>query len=113
MSTLNFRKDEVLKFLSKLKPTDVVTLVGDHGVYLMSFEAPKNLPGDQRAVVYAQGCDPKGDDENWYDNKVELFGGDDGCEILYTVAEFYEVMAKCKKWLHVRLTESELEVLVS
>ena len=57
-------------------------LVGDHGVYLMS-NAPEQQkqPNGRYRVAYAEGCDPD-KDEDFYENKRELFGGDDGVEFL-------------------------------
>lgn len=53
-------------------------LVGDHGVYLMSNGTP-HLPGTKtrNRVVYAHGINPEVD-EDFYDAKHDLFGGDDG-----------------------------------
>lgn len=63
-------------------------LVGDHGVYLM----PNTTDGiyhaklgkdDRRLVVYARECNPdKMKFDDWWDNKRQSFGGDDGVEFL-------------------------------
>lgn len=63
-------------------------LVGDHGVYLM----PNTMDGiyhaklgknDRRLVVYARECNPdKMEFDDWWDNKRQSFGGDDGVEFL-------------------------------
>lgn len=68
-----------------------VMLVGDQGVYLMSNGLPADPLGPEqnasssgvfrRFVAYAKGCDPN-KDEDFYENKVALFGGDDGVELL-------------------------------
>lgn len=56
----------------KVNENRALTLVGDHGVYLMP-----GIKGKAPKIVYALGCDPD-KDEYFYENKVELFGGDDG-----------------------------------
>ncbi len=54
-------------------------LVHDQGVYLMS-GADEVLPAEdgktQSFVTYAEGCDPR-KDEDWYDQARYLVGGDD------------------------------------
>lgn len=60
---------------SKLK--DSFSLVGDHGVYLMPNKNTDGTASENGNVVYAQHCNPE-IDENFYENKVQLFGGDDG-----------------------------------
>lgn len=54
-------------------------LVGDQGVYLMTnVKYPKGeTPSSQKMVVYASGCNPE-EDEDFYENKCQKFGGDDG-----------------------------------
>ena len=52
-------------------------LVGDRGVYLMPNSEWTLPPGERRDVAYAQGCNPE-TDEDFYENKQNLFGGDDG-----------------------------------
>lgn len=59
-------------------------LVGDHGVYLMSNGVPK-MPDPKRTdiwfLAYAKGFDPD-KDECYYQNKVDVWGGDDGLKFL-------------------------------
>jgi len=60
-------------------------LVADQGVYLMSNGSPSLLveEGSTRNVVaYAQESDPTSDDEDWYDAKREIMGGDDSVDTL-------------------------------
>lgn len=63
-------------------------LVGDQGVYLMSnSEAGVKHPDHTDAnpkflVAYADQCNPEGDFDEWYSNKRQSFGGDDGVEWL-------------------------------
>jgi hypothetical protein len=51
-------------------------LVGDQGVYLMS-NICSTEKSKSKLIAYAQDCNPDQDDD-WYENKVYLFGGDDG-----------------------------------
>lgn len=63
-------------------------LVGDHGVYLMpnttdGIHHAKLGKDDRRLVVYARECNPdKMEFDDWWDNKRQSFGGDDGVEFL-------------------------------
>lgn len=61
-------------------------LVGDEGIYFMSnarFEEVNALQAEGRHVAYARETDPKlmSEDEA-YDNKRAIFGGDDGVEFI-------------------------------
>jgi hypothetical protein len=57
-------------------------LVGDTGIYLASNGVP-HLPREDGTegmkVVYATECNPD-TNEDWYDAKIALFGGDDGVD---------------------------------
>lgn len=55
-------------------------LVKDQGIYLMSsgLLRPDNPAGKSgHLVAYAEGCDPRRDDEDWYDRALDIAGGDD------------------------------------
>jgi hypothetical protein len=56
-------------------------MVTDQGVYLMSPGKPAipGANGSMNLVVYAQGCNPH-IDEDYYDNKRMIMGGDDGVD---------------------------------
>lgn len=58
-------------------------LVADHGVYLMS-NAKVELPkGGKHDVAYAREADPnKVEFDDWWDVRSEVFGGDDGVELI-------------------------------
>lgn len=60
---------------SKVKP--VLMLVGDHGLYLITNAKAEGSPASRGTVIYAAGCNPKLDDD-FYENKCELFGDNDG-----------------------------------
>jgi hypothetical protein len=97
-TTLQFSKLELRKLLAKLNPNDELMLVYDHGIYIMSF-------GDKvenRTIVYARGCNPH-TDKNFYDNKCDLAGGDDGADSLGTARNFLKFV----------LGEGDLKVLLS
>lgn len=63
-------------------------LVGDQGVYLMpnttdGIHHAKLGKDDRRLVVYARECNPdRMEFDDWWDNKRQSFGGDDGVEFL-------------------------------
>jgi len=67
--------------MDKTKLTPKLMIVGDHGVYIManvdnphSVVDGKQLPN---IVAYGTGFNPEVD-EDFYDNKMNVFGGDDG-----------------------------------
>jgi hypothetical protein len=61
-------------------------LVGDQGVYLMSPgrpHLPKEDNPEHHHVIYAVECDPDTMEfDDWWINKQNSFGGDDGCETI-------------------------------
>jgi len=59
-------------------------LVGDEGIYLMSNGRPNLLgPDGKTRVVYPEGMDPASvDSGTLYDMKRDVWGGDDGCDML-------------------------------
>ncbi|WP_300500060.1 DUF3085 domain-containing protein [Marinobacter sp.] len=67
-------------------------LVGDQGVYLITNAKLEDdsTPASRGTVAYAKGCNPEVD-EDFYENKVALFGGDDGA---VTIPYQWYVMAK-------------------
>ncbi len=57
-----------------------IVLVADHGVYLMAW--CHRAPSPEQSGIpaaYAAGCDPSINDD-FYDNKRAIWGGDDGAE---------------------------------
>lgn len=71
MSNILFRMDELKKLVMK-DEVQSLYLVGDQGIYIMSFDQ-----NEQRDIIYAKGCNPE-KDTDWYSNKCSLYGGDDG-----------------------------------
>ncbi|MDX5412815.1 MAG: DUF3085 domain-containing protein [Rhodobacterales bacterium] len=98
MGILKFKADEVKKLIDHActapehsqfygeKVGPALMLVGDQGVYLMSNGIPRfqaeGKPEGHSFVAYAEGCDPTLDEEEWWENKRYLFGGDDGADAL-------------------------------
>lgn len=57
-----------------------LTLVGDHGIYLMSNAKGQRKTKGVYKIAYCKECNPtKQDFDTWYDAKIKIFGGDDGC----------------------------------
>lgn len=88
-------------------------LVGDTGIYLVSNGLPRLEREDGKLgmkVLFASECNPE-TNEDWYDAKVELFGGDDGVEPI-TVEDIEKMLTAWGEgdWtiLVIRLTETEL-----
>lgn len=85
-------------------------LVGDQGVYLMGSQPrPPLEPGAKGYhVVYAEGCDPR-TDEDFYQNKRDLFGGDDGAEYLELKAiQAWLALSPTAKRIAIRISETDL-----
>ena len=72
--------EDVDKWLDTQSGAAGLSLVGDHGVYLMSAGLPRQIDpngdGVTSVIAYAAGTDPA-KDEDWYAAKRALFGGDD------------------------------------
>lgn len=82
-----FDPKEVKVLLEQLPANAEVVLVGDQGVYLMSFA---QKPG-ARTIVYAKGMNPNVDDfDTWWANKNRIFGGDDGSDKCGVAGELIE-----------------------
>lgn len=97
---------------SKIDPEKVqpsLSLVGDHGVYLMTNAKLEGTPSSRGTVVYAEGCNPDLD-EDFYENKELLFGGDDGSVPLPVSWAKWAISAnklKCK----VKLGSNSIELI--
>lgn len=106
MKKLKFKKEEVVEAFRVLPPEGGVVLVGDQGIYLMPEKFVDEL---RRRVVYAAGTNPDVD-EDWYDEKRNLYGGDDGVDTVGTVEEILRIAKAAKKFVIVNLSETEIEV---
>lgn len=89
MAILEFNITEVEAVIKASKKE--IWLAGDQGVYLCS-----DTDGKNRKIAYAFGCNPK-KDEDWWENKRYLFGGDDGGDEL-SKAGFAKELVWCKKY---------------
>ena len=78
MRVITFKPDQ----LKNLDMTKEVTLVGDHGVYLMNL-------GDPSSVCYAYGINPSVDDD-WWGKKSSTYGGDDGTDHLGVLSRYHQ-----------------------
>ena len=102
---LRFDRAEILELLKKCKATDELMLVGDHGVYIMCMSHAV----EERIIVYAQGCNPK-KDTNFWDNKCDVFGGDDGADVIGLASELFTVVWGAKKYLLVKMTSEYMQL---
>jgi len=90
-------------------------LVGDQGVYLMpnTNDGKHNAKRDKdesKFVIYANECDPtKMEFDEWWENKRNSFGGDDGVEFM-ALSELEPIIAKAKKHLVIDISASRFEV---
>ena len=94
--------------IKETKPS--LFLVHDDGVYLMSASTVDNSAedGQRQRVAYAQGCNPK-TDEDHYENARDLVGGDDFAENVPVNPAWGEVLDKCKE-LTIKLTATQLAI---
>lgn len=106
MSKLKFKISDVRKLMDESDPSKPLMLVGDQGVYLMSTSSPVG----QRTIVYAKGCDPTLNEDEWYDNKVAIYGGDDGGDKIGSPADLKRVVDVCSEYLVVKLTATRIAV---
>lgn len=89
-----------------------VFLVGDSGVYLMSNGLPIDLIETpcRRFVAYAKGMHPDVDD-GWYDLKREVFGGDDGADLLPWCNEMKRFLDDGRSTIAIELTADNCRLL--
>jgi len=100
---------------TKLVPACIV-LVGDQGIYLMSNGMPALLAEEgktRNVIAYAKESDPTDEtNEDWYDAKVDIFGGDDGT-IPLPLSMFVEAMKlPDSATLKVNITSRHVTVVV-
>lgn len=93
--------------LTKIKPQFI--LVGDHGIYMMTNAKKPKGESKKTKVVYAKGCNPDLD-EDFYENKMDLFGSDDGT--IAIAMKWIEQAIACKqRTFKIQLTETEVAIL--
>lgn len=96
--------------LDKTKLIKKLTLVGDHGVYLITnvkLHAPHSKLG---LVAYANGCNPT-TDEDWWDTKADLFGTSDD-SVSFPLAWAEKAIAANKRTFKLKLHEDSIELLL-
>ena len=92
---------------SKVKP--LLLLVGDHGLYLITNAKAEGSPASRGTVIYAAGCNPKLDDD-FYENKCELFGDDDGSISLPMEWADWAIQSK-KKTFRLKITRDSISLV--
>jgi hypothetical protein len=101
MGTLRFEIEDVRKVAAVNKGKAL--LVHDEGVYLMPvYESPVDSP----MLAFAEGCNPR-TDEDYYERSRELVGGDDFGERI-ELSE--ESLAKAKSQLVIVVTEDAFQI---
>ncbi|MHB1952514.1 MAG: DUF3085 domain-containing protein [Thermoplasmataceae archaeon] len=103
------------KHIDKSKVPPALWLVKDRGVYLMSNGDPglmRDTKTGSHEVVYAEGCDPDRCPNDWYDNSLDIMGGDD-CSETIAVGDFEEMMrgAKDTDLFRIRVTGNSMALL--
>lgn len=85
-------------------------MVGDQGVYLMSnvIYLDGDTPDSTSEIVYAKGCNPD-TDEDWYENKGRLFGGDDG-SVSFPIEWIEHAIKRGKKTFSLKLTAKSIRL---
>lgn len=122
MALFAFKKEEVERLInhSKAAPEQMkywgeeitepsLLFVGDRGVYLMSNGTPRDIvEGESSFCAFADGIDPRVN-KDWYDAKRDLFGGDDGVDVI-PVSMFDKPHVANKSYVWVELTETQIKV---
>lgn len=85
-----------------------IWLVGDQGVYVMSNHKASEGEGLPK-VEYAVGINPDVD-EQWYDLKRAMFGGDDGCEFIDAATVRKALSSEGATHLAVKLTSKSITI---
>lgn len=91
---------------SKVKPA--LILVGDHGVYLITNAKADGSPSSRGTVAYAKGCNP-GLDDDFYENKCNLFGGGD-CSVRIP-SDWARWAIQNQKAFRIKLTTNSVELM--
>lgn len=100
---------EQMKYWGEEIKEPSLLLVGDRGVYLMSNGTPRDIvEGISSFCAYADGIDPRVN-KDWYDAKRDLYGGDDGGDVL-PISMFESVLDAAKKFVWIELTATKIKV---
>lgn len=128
MGILVFKADQVKKLVDHalaapghrdfydMQPGMALYLVGDRGVYLMSSGMPMlqnpDAPEGHHFVAYAEGCNPDVDDfDTWWENKRDLFGGDDASSPLEWVENIDGLIKAGVETIRIKITPASLELM--
>ncbi|OKO99410.1 DUF3085 domain-containing protein [Xenorhabdus eapokensis] len=95
-------------FIDQKKIKPALILVGDHGVYLITNAKADGSPSSRGTVAYANGCNPESDDD-FYENKRNLFGGDDGS--VRIPSSWAKWALQHKKAFRIKLTTNSVELM--
>lgn len=122
MSVIQFRTTDAVRIIEGIEAAGVFTsesfgekvgpslmLVGDQGVYVMGNQPFVKMPD----VCYAVGADPT-KDEDFYQTKRDMFGGDDGVEYIPVVqarAWVDSYVRAGKEFALIELTEDAMNLL--
>ena len=92
-------------------PGPCLWLVGDQGVYLMSNGHPHLTGADGKSLVaYGKDCNPH-EDEDWWETKSDLYGGDDGADELTFVSAIEARLAGGAATIRLALSSQSIELL--
>lgn len=127
MAILNFHAVQVRRVVNHAKaapehemgwtshlPQPAVTLAGDRGVYLMSNGLPRDQlnplkPGNY--VAHAIGMNPN-IDPDWWENKREVYGGDDGADTLLIIDDLQLLLDRGEETIKLEITEDHIGILM-
>ncbi len=99
--------------IDKSKLTPKLMIVGDHGVYVMAnVNNPHLVVGGKRQaniIAYGDGCNPNVD-EDFYERKTQVFGGDDGA--ISVGLDWYEkTKAAGKKHMTIQFNKTSIRLI--
>lgn len=99
--------------IDKSKLTPKLMIVGDHGVYVMANVNNPHLVVDGKRqpniIAYGVGCNPN-IDEDFYERKTQVFGGDDGS--ISVGLDWYEkTKAAGKKHMTIQFNKTSIRLI--
>lgn len=99
---------------SDQEPEPAVTLVGDHGVYLISNGLPrdKRRTGEARNfVAHALGINPY-QDNDWFETKRALYGDDDGVDTLCIIDTLDLILNQGERFIRLQVGDGDIGILI-
>lgn len=103
--------EELVQFCKKHNKTQFF-LAKDQGLYIGQTVGSQKNNDFENNIQYANGCDPKLDDDEWWDNSRDIAGGDDFGEHLPLGTIEKTLADNSWKNLKVKITETELTFIV-